>query len=102
MKRSKGKLRRRYGRAAHKGPPYPYEGYESKASGQRCFVTSVTDGTVFLRLVPQGSNGHSSTWRQRARRIERRVSAVFGRRSTRLRTPSGTRSESGLGTSRPR
>ena len=58
MKRSKGKLRRRYGRAAHKGPPYPYEGYESKASGQRCFVTSVTDGTVFLRLVPQGSNGY--------------------------------------------
>lgn len=52
-------LRRRYGRSVSRTrQPHPYEGYESKASGQQAYVTSVTDGHVFLRLVPQGSNGH--------------------------------------------
>jgi hypothetical protein len=68
-------LHRRYGRSAHKGPPYPYEAYESKASGQECFVMNVTDGHVFLRLVPQGSNGHMpvASFLRQYRRVSKNV-----------------------------
>jgi hypothetical protein len=54
MKRHKHKLRRRYGRSHS---PRPHGEYESKASYQQCYVSHVTDGTVFFRLTPQGSSG---------------------------------------------
>ena len=66
--------RKRHGRARVYGQ-YPYEGYENKKSGQRAFVTSVTDGHVFIRLVPQGSNGHMpvAAFKREYRRVAKNV-----------------------------
>ena len=41
----------------HRGPPYPKDTYENKASYQKCWVQHVSEGQVWIRLEPQGTNG---------------------------------------------